>query len=174
LPSHLPPFLHLLSNFKADKPTEDKEEKESISRRRMKRRDAKRERGEEEEERERGEEEVRRRKQEEKDRGGGEREEEECATEAVFCYTPKNPQFQEEKISVRRKARSHVTLEKSSKNYISLCEGKPSPHPSASRYRTFYMWWTTSVIRKCKVYSRESPAGGGGGGRGDFRSGAIP
>jgi uncharacterized protein (DUF4415 family) len=51
---------------------------------------------------------------------------------AVFCYTaenshhlkaqvtPKNPQFQEEKISERRKARSQVTSEKSSKNYISL------------------------------------------------------
>jgi hypothetical protein len=52
--------------------------------------------------------------------------------EAVFCYTTenshhlkaqvtsKNPQFQEEKISARRKARSQVTMEKSSKNYISL------------------------------------------------------
>ncbi len=55
----------------------------------------------------------------------------ECAAEAVFCYTaenshhlkaqvtPKNPQFQEEKISERR-TRSQVTSEKSSKNYISL------------------------------------------------------
>jgi hypothetical protein len=55
-----------------------------------------------------------------------------CAAGAVFCYTaenshhrkaqvtPKNPQFQEEKISERRKARSQVTSEKSSKNYISL------------------------------------------------------
>ena len=51
-----------------------------------------------------------------------------CAAEAVFCYTAenshhlkaqvtsKNPQFQEEKISVRRKARSQLTTEKSSKN----------------------------------------------------------
>ncbi len=103
-----------------------------------------------------------------------------CAAEAIFCYTaensrhlkaqvtPKNPLFQEEKTSLRRKARSHVTSEKSSKNYISLCEGKParglptpSPHPSASRYRTFYTWWTASAIRKCEIYSRESLAGGG-------------
>jgi hypothetical protein len=56
-----------------------------------------------------------------------------CAMEAVFCYTaenshhlkaqvtPKNPQFQEEKLSVRRMARCQGTSEKSSKNYISLC-----------------------------------------------------
>ncbi len=61
-----------------------------------------------------------------------------CAAEAVFCYTAenshhlkaqvtsKNPQFQEEKISERRKARRQVTLEKSSKNYISLFGGKPT------------------------------------------------
>ncbi len=115
-----------------------------------------------------------------------------CAAEAVFCYTAenshhlkaqvtsKNPQFQEEKISVRRKARSHVTSEKSSKNYISLCEGKParglptpSPHPSVSRYRTSYTWWMASANRKCEIYSRESLAGGGGGGRGDLRNSAI-
>jgi hypothetical protein len=107
----------------------------------------------------------------------------ECAAEAVFCYTAensyhlkaqvtsKNPQFQEEKISERRKAKSHVTSEKSSKNYISLCEGKPakglptpSPHPSASHYRTFYTWWTASANRKCEIYSRDLLAGGGGGG----------
>ncbi len=104
-----------------------------------------------------------------------------CAAEAVFCYTaensrhlkaqvtPKNPQFQEEKISVRRKARSHVTSDKSSKNYIALCEGKParglptpSPHPFASNYHTFYTWWTASANRKCEVYSRESLAEEGG------------
>ncbi len=61
-----------------------------------------------------------------------------CAAEAVFCYTAenshhlkaqvtsKNPQFQEEKISERRKVRSQVTLEKSSKNYITLFGGKPA------------------------------------------------
>ncbi len=55
-----------------------------------------------------------------------------------FCYTAEkshhlraqitstNPQFQEEKISERRKVRSQVTLEKSSKNYISLFAGKPA------------------------------------------------
>jgi hypothetical protein len=58
--------------------------------------------------------------------------------DAVFCYTAenshhlkaqvtsKNPQFQEEKISERRKARSQVTLEKTSKNYISLFGGMPA------------------------------------------------
>jgi hypothetical protein len=112
-----------------------------------------------------------------------------CAAEAVFCYTAenshhleaqvtsKNSQLQEEKTSVRRKARSHVTSEKSSKNYNSLCEGKlarglptPSPHPSASRYRTFYMWWTASAIRKCEIYSRDLLAGerGRAGWRGDL------
>jgi hypothetical protein len=37
-----------------------------------------------------------------------------------------------------------------------------TPHLSASRYRTFYTWWTASVNRKCKIYLRESLAGGGG------------
>jgi hypothetical protein len=57
-----------------------------------------------------------------------------CAAEAVFllhnhhlkAQVPKNPQFQEEKISERRKVRSQVTSEKSSKNYISLFGGKPA------------------------------------------------
>ncbi len=50
-----------------------------------------------------------------------------------------------------------------------MCEGKParglpkpSPLPSASRYHTFYTWWTASVIPKCEIYSLESLAGGGG------------
>ncbi len=43
----------------------------------------------------------------------------------IAQVTTKNPQLQEEKISVRRKARSQVTLEKSSKNYNSLFGGKP-------------------------------------------------
>jgi hypothetical protein len=103
-----------------------------------------------------------------------------CAPEAVFCYTAenshhlkaqvtsKNPQFQEEKISVRRRARSQVTSEKSSKNYISLFGEKPArglttppPHLSMRRYRTFYTWWTASANRKCEIYSRDSLAGGG-------------
>jgi hypothetical protein len=69
-----------------------------------------------------------------------------CAAEAVFCYTAenshhlkaqvtsKNQQFQEEKISARRKARSQVTMEKNHQKTIFLClvesplEGYPS-HP---------------------------------------------
>jgi hypothetical protein len=61
----------------------------------------------------------------------------ECAAEAIFCcptensrhleaqLTPKEPLFKEVKESARRTARSHVTLEKSSKNYI-CCENEPS------------------------------------------------
>jgi hypothetical protein len=41
-----------------------------------------------------------------------------------------------------------------------------TPHLSASRYSTFYMWWTASASRKYKIYLRESLAAGGGGGRG--------
>jgi hypothetical protein len=46
------------------------------------------------------------------------------------------------------------------------------PHPSTSRYRTFYTCWTASVIHKCEIYSRESLAGGGGGGGCDLRNSA--
>ncbi len=49
----------------------------------------------------------------------------------------------------------------------------PPPHLSASRYRTFSMCWTASANRKCKIYLRESLAGGEGGGRGDLQNGAI-
>ncbi len=38
----------------------------------------------------------------------------------------KNPQFQEEKISARKQGRSHVNMEKSSKNLISLFGEKPA------------------------------------------------
>jgi hypothetical protein len=33
-----------------------------------------------------------------------------------------------------------------------------TPHFSAGRYHTFYMWWTASAYRKCEIYSRESLA----------------
>jgi hypothetical protein len=58
-----------------------------------------------------------------------------CAAEAVFCYTAenshhleakvtsKNLQFQEEKISTIKRARCHISMEKSSKNLISLFGG---------------------------------------------------
>ncbi len=39
-----------------------------------------------------------------------------------------------------------------------------TPHLAASRYRTFSTCWTASANRKCEIYSRESLAGGGGGG----------
>ncbi len=54
--------------------------------------------------------------------------------------------FKEEKESARRTARSHVTLEKSSKNYI-LCENEPSchsrlpPHLLANCDGEFSTWW---------------------------------
>jgi hypothetical protein len=38
-----------------------------------------------------------------------------------------------------------------------------TPHLSTRRYHTFYTCWTASAIRKCKIYSRESLAGGEGG-----------
>jgi hypothetical protein len=102
-----------------------------------------------------------------------------CAAEAVFCYTAenshhlkaqvtsKNPQFQEEKKSERRKARSQVTLEKSSKNYISLFGGKPArglptppPTPPQKDVAHFTRGEPASAIRRCHFYSR----GGGEGG----------
>jgi hypothetical protein len=104
-----------------------------------------------------------------------------CAAEAVFRYTaenshhlkaqvtPKNPQFQEEKISERRKARSQVTSEKSSKNYISLFGGKPArglpmPPPPSPRAVTahFTRGGRQSANFMCEIYSPESLAGGGG------------
>jgi hypothetical protein len=94
-----------------------------------------------------------------------------CAAEAIFCCTTENS---------HHLARCHVTSEKSSKNYISLFQESPPegyprhpPHLSASRYRTFSMCWTASAVRECDFYSRESLAGGEGGGRGDLRNGAI-
>ncbi len=81
----------------------------------------------------------------------------------------KNPLFQEEKISVRRKARSQVTSEKSSKNYISLFGGKPArglttPPPTSPRAVTthFTHGGRQSASCKCEIYSPESLAGGGG------------
>ncbi len=75
-----------------------------------------------------------------------------------------------EKISVRRMARCQVTLEKSSKNYISLLGGKPArglhtPPPTSPGAVTkhFSTCWTASANRKCEIYSRESLAEGGGG-----------
>ena len=39
-----------------------------------------------------------------------------------------------------------------------------TPHLSASRFRTFYMWWTASVNCKCEIYLQESLVGGKEGG----------
>ncbi len=90
-----------------------------------------------------------------------------CTTQQRIAITwklkwyKKNPQFQEEKISERRKARCQVTLEKSSKNYISLFGRKPArglptppPHLSGSHYHTFYMWWVASATSTRKILSR--------------------
>jgi hypothetical protein len=101
----------------------------------------------------------------------------ECAAETVFCYTAenshhleaqitsKNPQFQEEKISERRKARSQKT--------IFLClvespqEGYPRhPHPFAQRYRTFYTWRAGKCDPQMRFLLAGFTRGGGGGGGG--------
>jgi hypothetical protein len=108
-----------------------------------------------------------------------------CAAEAVICYTAenshhleaqvtsKNPQFLEEKISERRKARSQLTLEKSSKNYISLFGGKPDrglptppPTPQRADIAHFTRGEPASAIRRCDFYSRDLLAGEGGEGEG--------
>jgi hypothetical protein len=47
-----------------------------------------------------------------------------------------------------------------------------TPHLSASRYFTFYTWWTASANRKCDIYPRDSLAREGRG-RGELRNGAI-
>ncbi len=115
-----------------------------------------------------------------------------CAAEAVFCYTAenshcleaqvtsKNLQFQEEKTSERSKARSQVTLEKSSKNYIPLFGGKPArglptPHPTPPHrdLAHFTRGEPASTLRRCDFYSRDLLVGEGEGGRGDLRNGAI-
>jgi hypothetical protein len=114
-----------------------------------------------------------------------------CDAEAVFCYTAensyhleaqvtsKNPQFQEEKMSERRKVRSPVTSEKSSKNYISLFGGKPArglPTPPPTPPRREIAYFTrgepASAIRGHNFYSRNLLAGEGRGG-GKMQNGAI-
>jgi hypothetical protein len=76
-----------------------------------------------------------------------------------------------EKISERIKARSQVTLEKSSKNYISLFGGKPArglptPHPqsSAQSNRTFHTWRAGKCDPRTRFLLAEFTRGGGGGG----------
>jgi hypothetical protein len=91
-----------------------------------------------------------------------------CAAAAVFCYTAenshhlkaqvtsKNPQFQEEKISARRKARSQVTMEKSSKKL-----GLPTPptNPTRREIAHFTRGEPASVICGRNFYSRNLLAG---------------
>ncbi len=114
-----------------------------------------------------------------------------CAAEAVFCYTaenshhlkaqvtPKNPQFQGEKISVRKKARSHVTSEKSSKTIFpsvkeSPPEGYPCHPPTPLRAVTAHFTRGGRQVRSASArFTRENHSRGGGGGRGDLRNGAI-
>jgi hypothetical protein len=105
-----------------------------------------------------------------------------CATEAVFCNTAENshhlkaqvtskkPQFQEEKISARRKARSQITMEKSSKNYISLFGGKPArglptPPPTPPRGEIAHLTREecASAMSERGFYSQDLLAGEGGG-----------
>ncbi len=87
----------------------------------------------------------------------------------MLQVTSKNPQFQEEKISARRKARSQVTMEKSSKNYISLFGGKPTkglptPPPTPPRREISHLTCEecASAMGKRDFFSRDLLAGGGG------------
>jgi hypothetical protein len=90
----------------------------------------------------------------------------------------KKSAVQEEKISERGKARSQVTLEKSSKNYIPLFGGKPArglpmppPTPPHGDLAHFTCGEPASVLRRYNFYLRDLLAGGGA--RGDLRNGAI-
>jgi hypothetical protein len=103
--------------------------------------------------------------------------------EAVFCYTaenshhlkaqvtPKNPLFQEEKISVRRTARCQVTSEKSSKNYISLFGGKPArrlptPPPTSPRAVTAHFTRVGRQVGSASArFTRKNHSRGRGEGR---------
>ncbi len=105
-----------------------------------------------------------------------------CAAEAIFCcptekshhlealLISKDPLFNEEKISVRRTARCHITLEKSSKNYISLFQESPPegysrhpPHLSASCHRTFSTWWMAKCGSRVRLLLAEFTRGRGRG-----------
>ncbi len=85
--------------------------------------------------------------------------------------TSKNPQFQEEKISARKRGRSHVNLEKSSKNLISLfgekpARGlpKPSPTPPCQESTEFTCGKSADAGREHEIQTRNWDAENGGGG----------
>jgi hypothetical protein len=66
------------------------------------------------------------------------------------------------------------------KNYISLFQESPPegyprhpPHLSASRYCTFYTWWTAKCGSRVRLLLAEFTHGGEGGVRGDLRNDAI-
>jgi hypothetical protein len=69
----------------------------------------------------------------------------------------KNSLFNEEKKSVKRTARCHITLEKSSKNYISLFqEAKPSHHPChpPHLFASYDCGFSTSWTAMCGFQAR--------------------
>jgi hypothetical protein len=83
----------------------------------------------------------------------------------------RNPLFKEEKIPVRRLVRCHVTSEKSSKNYISLFNGKPArglptPPPTSPRAVTAHFPRVGRQVRfasarfTCENHSWEGGEGG--------------
>ncbi len=94
-----------------------------------------------------------------------------CAAEAIFCCTTENSHHREasqwyQKIRCSREDIRKKNGEMScnfgeiiKKLYFLVCwkaaRGLPTPPPhlSASRYRTFYTWWTASANRKCEIYS---------------------
>jgi hypothetical protein len=84
----------------------------------------------------------------------------------------KNPQFQEKKISARKRARSHVIMEKSSKNLISLfgvkpARGLPKPPPTPPhRESSEFTRGKSSVAgtgREIQMRNWDAENGGGGG-----------
>ncbi len=95
-----------------------------------------------------------------------------------ISVTSKNLQFQEEKISARKRARSHISMEKSSKNYMSLIRGKPTrglrKPPPTPPHREF----AESTRGKCASARRGGNFqawnwGAENGGEGGTRNGAI-
>jgi hypothetical protein len=101
-----------------------------------------------------------------------------CAAEAIFCCPTENSRhleasvvskdalFKNEKESARTKARCHVSLEKSSKNFIH-CKNEPSqatciasPSPTSQSIGGFWSWVFHMVEqnppRKCAGKIRHS------------------
>ncbi len=94
-----------------------------------------------------------------------------CAAEAVFCYTAENSHYLEAQVTGenirKKKARSQVTLEKSSKNYIPLFGGKPArglptPHPTPPHgdLAHFTRGEPAITLRRCDLFVGEGGRAG--------------